>query len=372
MIINIKKKISQNRINIFGFKTSRKIIVFESDDWGSIRMPNKQSINVLREMGLKVDSCHYMLNDTLENQSDFENLFEILTKFKDVKEQHPKITSNTIVCNPDFKRIEQSNFENYFPELNVTTYNNYHGASDIEKLIKEGIALDIYRPQLHGREHVNISRWMRLLRENDEITRKAFQLKLFGISGHTFKIKRPSLMAVFDSDETDIEFQFDEIISDAIHKFEYLYGYKSETFIAPNYVWGEKIEHILAKHDVKFLQGASTQILPSVDGRPNRSKRNYLGKKNLFGQKYLIRNANFEPSSNRNKDWVASTLSEISTAFLWNKPAIINTHRVNFVSGINKNNSSQTLKSFTELLSQIKKRWPDVEFMTSDQLSKIL
>ena len=46
-------------------------------------MPNKESIDYLRKLGVDVDKCHYMLHDTLESQNDFENLFEILTKFKD-------------------------------------------------------------------------------------------------------------------------------------------------------------------------------------------------------------------------------------------------------------------------------------------------
>ena len=87
---------------------------------------------------------------------------------------------------------------------------------------------------------------------------------------------------------------------------------------------------------------------------------------------YLVRNANFEPSSDPNKDWVNSTLSEINNAFFWKKPAIINSHRVNYVSGISTANSDKTLKLFVKLLSQILKRWPDVKFMTSDELSNKL
>ncbi len=372
MINKLKRTISRNLINIPGYRTNRKIVVFESDDWGSIRMPNKESIDYLRKLGVDVDKCHYMLNDTLESQNDFENLFEILTKFKDSKEKNPKITANTIVCNPDFIRIEQSGFKNYFSELNTSTYHRYYGNSKIEKIIKEGMELGIYKPQLHGREHVNISRWMKLLRENDEITRKAFDLRLFGISGHTFKIPRPSLMAAFDGGDDEIEFDFEEIITDAIRDFQTLYGFKPETFIAPNYVWDEKIEIILLKNNIRFLQGGATQILPSIAGNPHKHKKNYLGKKNKNGQMYMVRNANFEPSSDPNKDWVNSTLSEINNAFIWRKPAIINTHRVNYVSNINPANSDKTLKLFVELLSQIIKRWPDVEFMTSDELSTIL
>jgi hypothetical protein len=45
MIKNIAKSIKQNIINLPGWRTNRKIIVFESDDWGSIRMPHMLIIN---------------------------------------------------------------------------------------------------------------------------------------------------------------------------------------------------------------------------------------------------------------------------------------------------------------------------------------
>jgi hypothetical protein len=372
MINNLKEIVSRNLVNIPGFRTNRKIVVFESDDWGSIRMPSIEAINYLKKIGIAVDKCHYMLNDILENQFDFERIFEVLTEFKDCKGSHPKITANTIVANPDFDKIRDSNFENYFSELNTSTYSEYYGNSNIKKLIKEGLDLGIYKPQLHGKEHVNISRWMKLLRDNDEISRKAFDLRLFGISGHTFKVKRPSLMAVFDGGKNDIEFDYEKIITDAVIDFENLYGYKSDTFIAPNYVWDDKIENILHQNKVKFIQGAPKQIMPSDSGTSHNFKSNFLGKRNKNGQVYLIRNVNFEPSSNPEKDWVNSSLNEINNAFIWRKPAIINTHRVNFVSGINSINSDNTLVLLKVLLSKIIKKWPDVEFMTSDELGKII
>ena len=114
MIDKLKSIISRNLINIRGFRSNRKIVIFESDDWGGIRIPNIKCIDYLRKLNIDVDKCHYMLNDTLENHNDFENIFEVLTKFRDSKNQYPKITANTIICNPDFERIEQSNFEKLF------------------------------------------------------------------------------------------------------------------------------------------------------------------------------------------------------------------------------------------------------------------
>jgi hypothetical protein len=45
MINSLKSTLSRNLTNARGWRTNRKIIVFESDDWGSIRMPHMLIIN---------------------------------------------------------------------------------------------------------------------------------------------------------------------------------------------------------------------------------------------------------------------------------------------------------------------------------------
>lgn len=51
--MKLKKQIFRNYINMFGLKTKQKIVVIESDDWGSIRMPNKKTYDKLQQRGIK-------------------------------------------------------------------------------------------------------------------------------------------------------------------------------------------------------------------------------------------------------------------------------------------------------------------------------
>ena len=41
--MNIRNKLAKYYINLRGWKTNRKIVVIESDDWGSIRMASLKS-----------------------------------------------------------------------------------------------------------------------------------------------------------------------------------------------------------------------------------------------------------------------------------------------------------------------------------------
>ena len=56
----LKSLLTVHASNIPGWRTKRKIVVIESDDWGSIRMPSLkvfETLNqVIKEYGLNLDS----------------------------------------------------------------------------------------------------------------------------------------------------------------------------------------------------------------------------------------------------------------------------------------------------------------------------
>jgi len=65
-------------------------------------------------------------------------------------------------------------------------------------------------------------------------------------------------------------------------------------------------------------------------------------------------------------------LKKIDIAFSWHKPAIICTHRINYMGELDPGNRKVNLRLFKELLQRILKQWPDVEFMTSDKLGDLI
>ena len=71
-------------------------------------------------------------------------------------------------------------------------------------------------------------------------------------------------------------------------------------------------------------------------------------------------------------DWVGSCLKEVETSFFWHKPAIISSHRVNYIGWINPANRDRGLALLDELLNRLIKLWPDVEFMTSVELGDLI
>lgn len=355
-------------INIPGWRTNRKIVVFESDDWGSIRIPSKNVQNQLRKNGIKVDNCAYMLNDNLESNEDLEAIFNLLSS----KKKSPIITANFLTANPDFEKIGNDKFEIYHHESIYETSKKYPLHDRVYEYWLKAIQEGYFQPQLHGREHLNVNRWMNDLVKGNRETKLAFDVEVFGVSAHVVKYKRGSYQAAFDLSDNHKYATHSQIIDDAVEEFKVLFGYSPITFIAPNYVWGQEEEKELARKGIKYLQAANTQRLPKIHEHKAKIKRNRLGNKNSFGQKYLVRNAYFEPFSDLNKDWVNSCMKEIETAFLWKKPAVIQMHRVNFIGSLNPSNRERNLKLFSQLIDNIIKKWPEVEFKSSDQLAKLL
>jgi hypothetical protein len=127
------KKITKTLSNLPGWRTSRKIVVIESDDWGSIRMSSNESYNALQKAGLSLDKgagARYNKYETLASKEDLQHLFEVLKSVKDKNGSSAKMTAVSLVANPDFKKIKEDNFQNYYYEPFTKTLRRYgkHGA----------------------------------------------------------------------------------------------------------------------------------------------------------------------------------------------------------------------------------------------------
>jgi len=372
MLHNFKKSIYNNLRNISGWRTKRKIVVIESDDWGSIRMPSKEVFNKLLKAGIRVDQCPYNSYDSLASEDDLSALFETLLTFKDKNGNCPVITANTIVANPDFDKIRDSGFKEYHYELFTETLQKYPNHSNSFQLWQDGIKEGVFYPQFHGREHVNINRWMKGLQDNLAETHFAFNCGLFGISTNITSEKRKSYMATFDFDiKTELDYQR-KIISEGLDHFDKIFGYRSKSFIATNYVWNSNLEPELAKGKIKYLQGAFYQFQPEGNNKPYKKIRHRTGEKNNLGLIYLTRNCSFEPSLFGNTGIINNCLEDMATAFRWGKPAVINSHRVNYVGTIVPENRVNNLKLLSELIKSALLKWPQIEFVSSDHLGDII
>jgi len=370
--MNINKLLRKNLISIPGWRTDRRIVVIESDDWGSIRMPSRQVYDKLVSKGIPVDKHYFLKYDALESENDLSALFEVLLSFKDKNGNNPSITANAVVANPDFEKIIESGKSAYFFEPITETYKKYPGRARTLELWKEtGMDQRLLWPQFHGREHLHVKRWMEAIRSDDRWEREGFENKvLLGLKSKEQHVGKQDYMAAFGySDNSEWE-DLDKIACQGLELFTKIFGFPSTSFVAPCSIKGDHLDETLHNNGIKYHQ-CGQQYMPARSGSLKVINRLW-GQQNSLGQVYWRRNCTFEPSRNWNYDWVNSCMSEINIAFRWGKPAVVNSHRVNFMGEIFPENRTNTNKQLSELLSRILKKWPDVEFLTSDQLGDII
>ena len=372
MITRTKSFITRNLLNIPGWRTKRKIVVIESDDWGSIRMDSPEAYRHFLSLGYPVDECPYNRYDMLESNTDLEMLFEVLDSVKDKHGRPAVLTANSLVANPDFSKIEADNFKNYHYEVFTDTLKRYPNHDRVYDLYHQGIQNKLIKPQFHGREHLNVARWMQDLHDGDKSAREAFKYNMFSVHAKHDYDNGLEYMEALDYDNVEQLNSFKSILEEGTEVFEHLWGYKSASFIASCYIWPTEIEQILKDKGVKYIQGMVAHAVPTISKFDYQYKYHFQGTRNTHGQRYVIRNAFFEPSHYAKWDNVNKCLKRIDIAFRWYKPAVISSHRLNYMGGLDPMNRESGLKKLSSLLKEIVKRWPDVEFMSTDQLGDLM
>lgn len=365
----MKERLKKHLINARGQKLKGKYLVIESDDWGSIRIPNTKIQKELESEGLINLRDPFSAYDCLESSEDYLELFNVLRSFKDKKGNHPIITANMVMGNPAFDKIKASNFRSFEWEPFFSTYDYYYPDDETFSVFKQGVNDKLMLPQYHAIVHVNHHEWLRRLQQGDQAFLKAFKLRCFAIDDKIATNHRANLMATYDYKDEALLPLIEKDIKDGLAFFEETFGFPSKTTVAPCYVWNEKIEQLFSSSSVNTLQSSYVQQYNDLKTGLHKRKWHKSGATNQNGQRYFVRNVLFEPSLSDKVDWVEKALESISIAFKWKKPAIIGTHRINYVSGLSKENRTNSILKLEKLLNAALVKWPDVQFISTVDLS---
>jgi hypothetical protein len=334
-------------------------------------MPSKAVFTSLIKQGIRVDHSKFDSLDSLEKNEDLTMLLNTLISFSDQTGSHPVFTVNTLMGNPDFHAIGINGFEEYIHQHFFDSYEYYYG-ENIKDLWLDAIKSRILTPQFHGREHLNTTLWMRDLKNGYKRTRVAFDHGFYGLKTITSsKLQGHYLSAYYVENQFELE-ALKCILNDGLRMFESTFGFRSRSFIACNYTWPSELESCLKENSINFIQSQRAQYQPLIDKGREKIVYHFCGQSNSLGQRYLVRNVIFEPYLDQGSDWVSSAMKQIANAFFWCKPAIISTHRINYVSNISKRHRDHSLVKLENLLRQILRKWPDVEFMSTDEILELI
>lgn len=373
ILYKMKQTLFNHIKNIYGWKTKRKIVVLSIDDYGNVRLDSKKARENLNKAGLKVLS-RFDAYDTLETKEDLEALYDVLDSVKDKNGKSAIFTPYALPCNINFAAMATEENERYIYELLPETYSKlsakdptaYAGAWE---MWKEGIAKGLMKPQFHGREHLNLKVFEEKLKEKDKEV-------LINLQNHSYtsisstNYSTISYTAAFAFQNQEDFPQLEAILSDGVQQFEKVYGYKSKTFTPPAQQFPQGLLPLLQNFGIGAIDRPFQHQLHVGNGQfkktfnvLKRDKKNKLIK--------LVRNVVFEPSHG-NTNHIEKALNQIETAFYWNRPAIISSHRVNFCGHIDDSNRKKGLGALKALLKEITKKWPEIEFMAADELGELI
>lgn len=370
----MKQTLANHIKNTIGWRTRRKLVVISVDDYGNVRLDSKDARRKMDKAGLKIHS-RFDAFDTLENREDLEALFEVLSSVKDKNDNPAVFTPFAMPCNIDFEAMKEDGYQKYIYEPLPETYSKlslkdpkaYEGAWE---LWNEGIEKGLMKPQFHGREHLNLEVLEMKLKNKDKEVLSALDNRSYtSLSSSGFD--NISFTAAFEFENKNRNDFFESIIEDGLNKFEQVYGYRSTHFNPPGGREHPIIHEFLAKNGIKYLD---TPFLKSEHQGKGKYRKilNWTGKKTHYDQIYQVRNVVFEPTQERGIDWVDYSFKQVEAAFYWNKPAIISSHRVNFCGHIDPKNRKKGLNELKILLKRIVSKFPDVEFISSEELGQII
>ncbi|WP_158859176.1 hypothetical protein [Lunatibacter salilacus] len=370
----LKRTIREQRERFFGKNIDDKIVVFQSDGWGSARLPNKQVFQSLLGKGIKLsfkeNKGFRTVLDGFESPQELNQLLEILLKHKDAEGKNPVFTFNVTTGNPDFKKIEEHGFREYFSEPFYLTMEKERPG--VLNLWRSGIENGLISPQFMGHDPVNKKRWLDGLVKNKLDLQIAFQYGVYNLSRTRFSSDYYSIAYEYLSGEE--EQYLKDNITQGLNAFQDFFHKRPCSFVAPFYVTSSYFLKEIREQGVTVFQSNGTHLLPRKvrNGEMiyNR-KRIVSGFDNHTNSIQLIRNCRFEPAFYPTENETGRCLAEVTQAFNHRRPAVICSSRSNYVGIFDEKIPGESLEQLDTLLEEIIRRWPDVKFYTTDQIVEL-
>ena len=348
------RRLSQKR----GWRTKQPVLVIEADDWGAEHMSGPDASREMKRAGLAgVDACYSF--DGLERPEDVDRLCEVLSAHRDADGTPAVMTVNFVVANPDYAVIEACGYEGFHSRPIDRGWNHEADSAGLWRSYRRAMDCGVFVPQLHGYLHFDPDEWLGRLREGDPATLKAFELRMIGEMEDADGVGIESMAPIYYGTAQETQ----RFVVKGLEVFERAFGRDSLTTIAPCYAWrSPETEEILLTHGIRCMQGKEFQYLPG--GVP---KLHYVGERGDSGMLYLTRTCLLEPIASGTT--VEQCVTEIVNAFSLDLPAILCSHRINYTSRVAAHVRDKGLAVLDGVLKQVTSRFPNVEFLSSDQLA---
>ncbi|MBL8079492.1 MAG: hypothetical protein JNM55_16120 [Anaerolineales bacterium] len=354
MISNFSSRVLQRLRHWANWRCKEPVVVFESDDWG---LERKACAELLQPYGEPSEWAY----EQTESEDDLEKLYNLLENHKDEDGRHPCFTANFVTANPDFEKIRQGGFTEYY-DISI---------NDQDKKLRskwlEGMERMVFHPQFHARSHFWTAAWLRDLRENVPGARHLFYRTCCGglslLKQEEWRYHSEYIF--WKTAEQMQERQLHDWLERGLAFFQDCFGYPSLSTIAPNYVFTPVTVQAWSDHGIKFIQGAGYRIVRGRNGE-KRVISHVLGERLPGNLLSMVRNVKFDPRPQRRQHGFRNTFTWIKKLLPHHIPIMIDTHRINYV-GAWKEKAFEELNS---LLHALKPYHP--RFLTTTELGQAI
>ena len=368
--MKLKRIVLDNVKNLRGWRTGKKFVAFAVDDYGSVRTASPQAWKHLESAGLGVSNQMDRF-DAVETRDDLAALFEVLASVQDSRARPAVFTAYALSANPNFEQIradgDRYHFETVprtFERLAAEQPGAYEGTWS---LWREGMAKGVIRPQFHGREHFNTELLeKKLAAQSPDLLANLECSSMAGI-GREPTMPGVGFTEAFGLHDKASLSAHSQILEEGLDLFEQVWGFRSETFTPPAQKLHPSLYSVAEAGGVVSIDKPLRCARPMGDGTSQREV-NRSGWRKGQAHVTVVRNVVFEPCKDMGFEPVSRALEQIQAAFFWGRPAIISSHRVNFGGHLDEGNRQRGLEALSRLLKAIVARWPEVEFLSVDQL----
>lgn len=315
------------------------VCIVESDDWGPGDVSHAEVLGRIRE---------------------------VLVRHEDPVGHPACMTIGVLLAIPDCTAMSRMGGQNY---VRQTLLDPQHAV--IREALQAGEQCGCFSLQLHGLEHLWPESLMAAAKDGKP---EVCDWLRAGLGWHTEALpgelqSRWTDASVLPSRELAVS-DIEDAVSQEVSFFSEVFGRVPRVVVPPTFIWNATVERAWAAQGVSVVMTPGRRLTGrDADARPAMSDCSNIlnAQRGEGGVCYLVRDIYFEPALGHR---VAGIIAQIEHRIGLGRPALLETHRFNFVRS--ELDCAVSLNELDVLFRAVREKWPTTRFMSSERLADML
>ena len=321
-----------------------RAVVLESDDWGFCAwVPDEAAHRALAATpAFRSPAGRIYGRSTLESAQDVARLAEVLLSVRGGDGLPPVLQANTVMAAPDFGRLRPPFPPEPLPLVGHPETPPRWRRPGLWEAVGRATAAGVWWPELHGLHHVPERAWLEALRRGDEDAKQALVYQ-------TTVCEAVEASGEYAPSEPESIRELN--LAHAVELFREGFGRAPASLCPPDYRWDDSLEENAERLGITILQGKAEQVrlMLRVRRRLSAARWPHVKDKRFYAPPRIA----FEPRGEADGTLgPRATLARVLQEWEKGRPAVISTHRVNYVH-LDEAWSAQGRAALAELLQRL-------------------